>query len=220
MNKKQLTSMVIVVLILLVGVMSVSFAQGQGRGQGRGQGGGQGGGQGCGSGGECMLPFEGPMDGVAMIGDKLAIAIEDEYHAKAVYADVIDQFGDVRPFSNIINAEQRHIEALSKLYEKYGLEVMEDPYEKGTFEFADLKAAAQASVDAEITNADLYDDLLVGVTDPDVIAVFEKLQWASRERHLPAFERYLENGGQGGGQGNGKGRSRRGGGGGQGRGRR
>ncbi|MEK6195074.1 MAG: DUF2202 domain-containing protein [Deltaproteobacteria bacterium] len=154
------------------------------------------------------------MDDTAFIKGKLAIAIDDEYHAKAIYADVLSQFGDVRPFSNIINAEQRHIEALGHLYNKYGLATPGDAYTDATYTFASLKEAAQASVDAEIANADLYDDLLVGVSDPDVIKVFEKLQWASRERHLPAFQRQVDGGGQGGGhgKGKGKGRGRRGGG--------
>lgn len=203
MNKKQLTGIVIAALIALAALISVSWAQG---GPGNRQG------QGRGQGGNCLLAFDGPMDDIAMVEEKLAIAIDDEYHAKAVYAAVLDQFGNVRPFSQIINAEQRHIDALTKLYEKYGLDVPEDAYVDAAFEFADLKAAAQSALDAEIANAMLYDELLANVSDPDVITVFENLQWASQERHLPAFERYLENDGQGRGrgQGNGQGRGRKG----------
>ena len=39
-------------------------------------------------------------------------ALEDEYRAWATYDQVIADFGDVRPFNNIRNAEARHIEAL------------------------------------------------------------------------------------------------------------
>ena len=216
MNSQKATFIVIAVIIVMAGLISISWAQGgPGRGQGRGQGSCQG--EGRGQGGDCTLTFDGPMDDTTLIKEKLAIAIDDEYHAKAVYASVLEQFGDVRPFSKIIVAEQRHIDALTRLYEKYGIEAPADSFAGETFEFADLKAAAQAAVDAEIANADLYDDLLQDVTDPDVITVFEKPQWASREKHLPAFENYLENGGSGQGQGNGKGRGRRGGGNGGGR---
>ena len=41
----------------------------------------------------------------------------------------------------------------------------------------------------EIANAAIYDDLLAGVTEPDVITVFERLRDASLYQHLPAFER-------------------------------
>ena len=57
-------------------------------------------------------------------------------------------------------------------------------------------------------NHPILDELFADVSDPDVIAVFENLQRASLESHLPAFERYLENGGQGSGMGQGKGQGR------------
>ncbi len=39
-------------------------------------------------------------------------ALDDEYKAAVTYAQVIDDFGPIRPFVNIIEAERRHIEAL------------------------------------------------------------------------------------------------------------
>ena len=39
-------------------------------------------------------------------------ALDDEYHAWATYDQVIADFGEVRPFSNIREAEARHINAL------------------------------------------------------------------------------------------------------------
>jgi len=39
-------------------------------------------------------------------------ALDDEYHAWAIYDQVIADFGEVRPFINIRQAEARHIEAL------------------------------------------------------------------------------------------------------------
>ena len=53
----------------------------------------------------------------------LIAAIQDEYKAKAVYQKVINTFGEVRPFSNIIKAEEQHIQELLPLFEKYGVEV-------------------------------------------------------------------------------------------------
>jgi len=143
-------------------------------------------------------------DDSALIKSKLDMAIDDEYHARAMYAAVIEQFGEVRPFSQIIRAEERHIAALVRLYERYNLEVLADPYTEVEYSFTSLDEAARQARDAEIANAALYDELLLDVTDPEVIRVFENLQWASQERHLPAFERYL-NGTQPGCCGNGMG---------------
>jgi len=147
---------------------------------------------------------------------KLDLALQDEYHARDFYAAVLEQYGDVRPFANIIRGEERHIDALLGLYEAYGLTAPEDAHAGSEYSFTSLADAAEQALAAEEANAGLYDELLDGVTDENVIAVFEQLQWASQERHLPALQNYVENGGQhctgngysrgqGNGNGNGKG---------------
>ncbi|MFH1047801.1 MAG: DUF2202 domain-containing protein [Patescibacteria group bacterium] len=117
-------------------------------------------------------------------------ALQDEFHARAIYASVIDQFGAVRPFSMIINAEEQHINALKALFDKYGVIVpAEDPIDVPTYEtFAET---CQAGVTAEIANAALYrDELLPAVQDhEDIVFVFTNLMDASQQKHLPAFER-------------------------------
>ena len=40
--------------------------------------------------------------------EALQLALEDEYRAEAMYEAVIEDFGEVRPFINIIEAERRH----------------------------------------------------------------------------------------------------------------
>jgi len=39
----------------------------------------------------------------------LQFAIEDEYLARSEYLSVLDSFGQIRPFVNIVRAEKRHI---------------------------------------------------------------------------------------------------------------
>ena len=53
----------------------------------------------------------------------LTYAIQDEYLAKAEYAKITEALGNVRPFANIINAEQTHIVALENLLKTYGIAV-------------------------------------------------------------------------------------------------
>ena len=138
-------------------------------------------------------------------------ALQDEYKARATYARVIETFGDVRPFSNIIHAESQHIAALVGLYNRYGLPVPEDTWYDKVPVFSSLEEACAAAVQAEVDNAALYDNIAVKVRNPDLIRVFAALQDASINRHLPAFERYLERGngrgqnGQGQGMGYGRG---------------
>ncbi|MFP4610708.1 MAG: ferritin-like domain-containing protein [Thiohalophilus sp.] len=123
----------------------------------------------------------------------LTEAIEDEYKARATYRRVLETFGEVRPFSNIVEAEQRHIDALLVLFEKYGLPVPDDTWPERVEPPGTLLAACQAGVAAEIENAAMYDRLLAASGDyPDVQTVLKNLQRASQENHLPAFQRCVE----------------------------
>lgn len=131
-------------------------------------------------------------------------ALDDEYHAEAVYAATLDKFGtDVRPFCNIINAERRHQAALFKLLKKYQIEVPVNEYLTGGKKLASvpatLKEACAIGVAAEIENARLYDeDLLATVSaHEDITRVFKALSDASTNNHLPAFQRCADGGGHG-----------------------
>mgnify|MGYP002737684935 CR=1 FL=1 len=135
-------------------------------------------------------------------------ALDDEYKAWTTYDQVLADFGEVRPFSNIRDAERRHIEALRTLFVRYGLPVPENPWPGKIARFTSLQEACEAGVSDEIANAELYERLLEATERPDILAVLRNLQAASQERHLPAFQRCAE--GRGGG-GKGKGREQRGG---------
>jgi len=54
--------------------------------------------------------------------------------------------------------------------------------------FGSPEEAAAAAVQAEIDNAALYDRLLGGIDNPDVVQVAGNLRDASLNNHLPAFE--------------------------------
>lgn len=135
----------------------------------------------------------------------LLAALDDEYKARATYMQVLADFGDVRPFTNIVEAEQRHIEALLRIFERYGLDVPPDPWPRQVPRFVSMSEACRAGVQAEIDNAALYDRVLAGTTRPDLLDTYRNLQRASQENHLPAFQRCAERG-EGRGQGRGQGR--------------
>jgi rubrerythrin len=48
----------------------------------------------------------------------LSEAIEDEYRARATYRKIIERFGPVRPFVNIVDAENRHVAVLLRQFER------------------------------------------------------------------------------------------------------
>lgn len=125
----------------------------------------------------------------------LHAALDDEYRARATYAQVLADFGEVRPFANIVAAESRHVDALVRLFERYGVEVPPDPWPGRVEHYASLAEACAAGVAAEVENAGLYDRLLAGTDRADVLEVYGNLRSASQDRHLPAFRRCVERGG-------------------------
>lgn len=133
------------------------------------------------------------MDYQTPLHQALREALDDEYKARATYRAVIDAFGAVPPFANIIQSEERHIDALLRLLASRGLPAMPDPYRAGLPAPQSIEEACRLGVDAEIENVALYDRLLAAVAGDEIaMNVFRSLQWASQERHLPAFRRRLE----------------------------
>ena len=122
--------------------------------------------------------------------EALRAAFDDEYHARATYRAVLQAFGEVRPFVNIVESEERHIQALKRQCEKHGIAVPGDEWAERVSAPESLKQACEDAVKAEQENAALYDNLIAAAREyPDVQRTFRQLQAASQEHHLPAFER-------------------------------
>ena len=120
---------------------------------------------------------------------------DGEYAAAAHYQAVLDAFGDVEPYKTIKASEDRHIDALIRALERYGVQVPENPYMGILTAPADLETAAREWAVGEIANVEMYDDLIEQATDDRLIRVLENLRRASLESHLPAFEKAAANGG-------------------------
>jgi hypothetical protein len=122
--------------------------------------------------------------------DAMAAGLQDERNAYAIYEAVLEQFGNVRPFTNIQRAEAQHIAAWEFLFDRYELALPAAEPLAATPEFATVAEACQAAADAEIANFGLYDEMLTTFKDyPDMVQVVTALRDASEFRHLPAFER-------------------------------
>ena len=122
----------------------------------------------------------------------LTAALDDEYQARATYRAVLDAHGDVRPFVNIVESEERHIQALRRLCERYEVKIPADPWPSRVSAPESLEAACEAAVEGERGNGALYERLMEAATGrADVEETFRRLSSASRENHLPAFERAL-----------------------------
>jgi len=122
-----------------------------------------------------------------VLNQTLRIAAYDEYHAYEVHKKVIEKFGNVNPFANIIVAEQNHINATMAFLKKYSVEApINDWADK--IEIPDtLIECCEVGVAAEIDNIKMYDNLLSYTQQDDIKDMFFRLQAASFNNHLPAF---------------------------------
>lgn len=124
--------------------------------------------------------------------DTLLDALDDEYKAWTTYDQVISDFGEVRPFINIRDAEARHIQALYSLFISYAVPIPENTWPGRVTQYRALHEACEAGVTAEIENGLMYERLLKPTDREDILTVLRNLQEASQQRHLAAFQRCVE----------------------------
>jgi len=129
-------------------------------------------------------------DEALTLADMLTYAIQDEYLARAEYEWIIGSFGSARPFTNIMRAEETHVEALLPLFEAYGIASPTDEGDSLAVAVASLTEAYQAGVNAEVNNIAMYETFLDQELPDNVRVVFESLMRAS-ENHLRAFQNRL-----------------------------
>jgi len=125
-----------------------------------------------------------------ILNQVIRIAIYDEFHAYEVYAKVIESFGEVPPFSNILLSEQRHFMALIAMATKYNVPVPINNWADKITIPSTLMECCEVGVAAEIDNIAMYDDLLqYSSAYPDLQDVLFRLQAASYK----TIYRLLEN---------------------------
>lgn len=118
-------------------------------------------------------------------------ALDDEYKAATTYEAIMAEHGNIRPFIMIKRAEEQHISSLKAMFDKYGLQIPENPYNTSDIAVGTVQESCQTGVEAEIANASLYDNELIPSAKgyDDIIRVFTSLRDASQYKHLPAFQR-------------------------------
>ncbi len=141
---------------------------------------------------ETVSPTINPRSPEPILHQALKIALDDEFHAREAYITVIETFGPQSPFTNIVEAEQRHQKALIALFKTYEVPLIENRWIDAIEAPKCLQEAYLMGVNAEIENIQMYDTLLSYTGNyPDVQEVFYRLQAASYNNHLPAFQSHL-----------------------------
>ncbi|MDZ7678050.1 MAG: hypothetical protein U5K29_05830 [Acidimicrobiales bacterium] len=121
-------------------------------------------------------------------------ALDDQHRAHATYAQVVSDFGEVMPFANIVGSKSRHIESLTELMQRYEVPVPTDPWPTKVERYESVADACAEAAEAERASATLCSRLLAHAGRSEVRDVLHELEEASRQRHLPAFQRCVEQG--------------------------
>jgi len=99
------------------------------------------------------------------IQEMLVYAIQDEYLARAEYKAILAKFGNVRPFSNIVGAEETHVSYLRSAFSKYNLSVRQTTQLVELWSLQHWRKPNKAGVQAEIENIAMYTRFLA---EPEV----------------------------------------------------
>ena len=134
-------------------------------------------------------------DSSLTIEDMLLYAAQDEYLARAEYVAIMGKFGTMRPFSNIMKAEENHLAWLKDAFAAYRIQFPADGTAGRLFVPATLLEAYKTGVQAEVDNIAMYErflasPLLQGSQYADLRTLFTNLRNAS-DNHLRAFQNQL-----------------------------
>lgn len=123
--------------------------------------------------------------------DMLVYAAQDEYLAHGEYLAIVDAFGDQKPYTSIITAEETHLSLLRDLFAVYGFEFPSDDSAAHVVTPTSLLESAQAGVQAEVDNIAMYDLFMSRDLPDDVLQVFTRLDDGSKS-HLSAFQKQVD----------------------------
>lgn len=128
---------------------------------------------------------------------------EEERLARDLYQALSDHYDGARPFSRIVNAEQRRFDEVGVVLENYGIEDPSADAAPGVYADADLQAAYdtwyakgivsiedayQVGIELETQDIAELTESIASASAADVISTYERLKFGS-ERHLAAFDR-------------------------------
>jgi hypothetical protein len=125
-------------------------------------------------------------------------ALDDEYRCRAFYLAVLKKFPYAWPFTRIVESEERHAVALTRILEAYGVPAPANGH-IGSADInrcvpASLACACDIAAQEERDNDRLYAEHLIPRVSayPMIAQAFERLRLASRECHLPAFATFAD----------------------------
>lgn len=118
--------------------------------------------------------------------DNLLKALDDEYKAYSFYFSA-SEFG--APFTNLLEAEANHINAIIFHLNELGVQIPANPYSFATPK--SFEEAVAIALQNEQANVELYNTLVTNENDAQIIDTFYRLQAASYNNHIPSLQNAL-----------------------------
>lgn len=120
----------------------------------------------------------------------LGATLQREQHALATYQNVIARLGAIRPFANIIPAEQQHVATLKAFLAECTVALLTGTVTGATAPATTSQACA-LGLSTEQSLVSLYDQQLPNMTSyPDVHQAFGSFKTVSAESHLTPLQRF------------------------------
>lgn len=116
-------------------------------------------------------------------------ALDAHYRALAMYTAVIEELGPVSPFVLVLRGEERAIDALVYLFDRFDVPVPENTWLGAFYSFESVEHACGLAAAEERATAEMYEALMRETRRNALLLVYDRLQSASERYRAPMFER-------------------------------
>jgi len=124
--------------------------------------------------------------------EALRAAQRSVFKTCATYRMILQVFGPVPPFREMLLVEQRHRTVLTGMLRKLGAAAPIDDWETRAAIPVTLIDAGEDALETAMAHAALYERLYEQMRDPAARRIFRRMRNISRDIHQPALRRCLE----------------------------
>ena len=126
------------------------------------------------------------------VHDALDSALRSKYRTCALYRMVLQAFGPVQPFKDLLKLEEKYRLVLNGLARRYAHTGPADEWEGRIAIPVSFVEACEEAIQLERENDRLYGALLERTADPALHRLLTRMRNVSQITHRPSFKEYLE----------------------------
>ena len=119
-------------------------------------------------------------------------ALRSKFKTCALYRMVLQAFGPVKPFKDLLKIEEKYRLVLTGLARRYDRPSPADEWEGQVAIPVSFVEACEEAIQQERENDRLYTSLLDQIADPAQRRVLMRMRNVSQISQLPSFKEYLE----------------------------